>query len=237
MSARGSVYLVPNLLGVVAPDDVLPQRTLAVARSIAHWLVETPKPARAFLKSVAPARAIADMSIVSIADKSTAPPIATLLSPIDAGADVGILSDAGCPGVADPGADVVAAAHAAGIRVVPLVGPSSLVLALMAAGLNGQRFAFHGYLPIRPEERAAALRRLEADARASQCTQIFIETPYRNAALLTSIVQSLAASTRLCVAADLTLPTESVATREVREWRRVDPAVYAKRPAIFLIAA
>ena len=237
MSVRGSVYLVPNLLGVVAPDDVLPQRTLAVSRSIAHWLVETPKPARAFLKSVAPACAIADMSIVSIADKSTAPPIATLLSPIDGGADVGILSDAGCPGIADPGADVVAAAHAAGIRVVPLVGPSSLVLALMASGLNGQRFAFHGYLPAKPDARAAALRTLEAESRTRDCTQVFIETPYRNVAMLESALATLSSNVRLCVAMDLTLPTESVVSRPVHAWRDIDRDAYAKRPAIFLVQA
>jgi 16S rRNA (cytidine1402-2'-O)-methyltransferase len=153
------------------------------------------------------------------------------------GEDLGVLSDAGCPGVADPGAIVVAAAHAHDLRVVPLVGPSSLLLALMAAGLNGQRFAFHGYLPVKPDERAAALRRLEAESRAQRCAQMFIETPYRNVALLATVVQSLAPATRLCVTVDLTLPTESVATRTVREWRAIDVATYAKRPAIFLIEA
>ena len=236
MKPRGSVYLVPNLLGVVPPEDVLPKRTLDVARSIEHWLVETPKPARAFIKSIGAQRPIAQMSIVSMSEAG-ALPIETMLAPAREGHDVGILSDAGCPGVADPGAPVVAGAHAAGLRVVPLVGPSSLLLALMAAGMNGQRFAFHGYLPVRPDEREAALRRLEAASRAAQCTQLFIETPYRNAALLATIVQTLAPSTRLCVAADLTLPTESVATREVRDWRRVDASRYAKRPAIFVVSA
>ena len=236
MSAKGTVYLVPNLLGVVAPEDVLPKRTLDVARSIAHWLVETPKPARAFLKSIGAQRPIAELSIVSMSEAS-APPIEAMLAPARDGHAVGILSDAGCPGIADPGAPVVAAAHAAGLRVVPLVGPSSLLLALMAAGMNGQRFAFHGYLPVRPDAREAALRRLEAESRAALCTQLFIETPYRNAALLATIVNTLAPATRLCVAADLTLPTESVATREVREWRRVDAQRYAKRPAIFVLSA
>ena len=236
MTAHGTVYLVPNLLGVVPPDDVLHRRTLEVARTIGHWLVETPKPARAFLKSIGPRVPIAQMSMVSIVE-SNAPSLEAMLAPASEGHDIGILSDAGCPGIADPGARVVAAAHMADIRVVPLVGPSSLVLALMAAGMNGQRFAFHGYLPVRPDEREAALRRLESESRAAQCTQLFIETPYRNAALLASIVQTLAPSTRLCVAADLTLPTETVATRDVREWRRVDAQTYAKRPAIFLIDA
>jgi 16S rRNA (cytidine1402-2'-O)-methyltransferase len=232
---RGRVYLVPNLLGVVSPSDVLPLRTISVARTLVNWIVETPKPARAFLKSLAPQRPIAEMSIAPIGDTPDARSADALLAPALRGEDVGVLSDAGCPGVADPGALVVAAAHARGLRVVPLVGPSSLLLALMAAGMNGQRFAFHGYLPVKTDERAAALRQLEADSRSQRCTQLFIETPYRNVALLTAIVQTLMPATRVCVAADLTLPTESVATRPVREWRGIDFAPYAKRPAIFVM--
>lgn len=234
---RGRVYLVPSLLGIVPPDDVLPQRTIDVARSLAHWVVETPKPARAFLKSLVPKRPISSISITPIGDASDARSAGALLAPALRGEDVGVLSDAGCPGVADPGALIVAAAHAHDLRVVPLVGPSSLLLALMAAGMNGQRFAFHGYLPAKPDERAAALRRLEAESRSQRCTQLFIETPYRNVPLLTTIVQALAPPTRVCVAVDLTLPTESVATRTVREWRRSDVAAYAKRAAIFLLEA
>ena len=231
---QGRVFLVPNLLGVVPPEDVLPLRTIQIARSLANWLVESPKPARAFLKSLAPERPIAELSITPIGD---APDADALLAPALRGEHVGVLSDAGCPGVADPGATIVAAAHARGLPVVPLVGPSSLLLALMAAGMNGQRFAFHGYLPAKPDQRAAALRRLEAESRAQRCTQLFIETPYRNVALLTTIVQALSPATRVCVAVDLTLPTESVATRPVREWQRIDFAPYTKRPAIFLIQA
>jgi 16S rRNA (cytidine1402-2'-O)-methyltransferase len=233
----GRVYLVPNLLGIVPPADVLPQRTIDVARSLAYWVVETPKPARAFLKSLVPKRPIAEISITPIAEARDAGSAGALLAPALRGEDVGVLSDAGCPGVADPGAILVAAAHAHGLRVVPLVGPSSLLLALMAAGMNGQRFAFHGYLPVKPDERAAELRKLEAESRAQHCTQLFIETPYRNVALLTTLVQALAPATRVCVAVDLTLPTEAVATRTVREWRDIDAATYAKRPAIFLIEA
>jgi 16S rRNA (cytidine1402-2'-O)-methyltransferase len=233
----GRIYLVPNLLGIVPPADVLPQRTIDIARSLVNWAVETPKPARAFLKSLAPERPIAELAINPIGDLRDARSAEPLLAPALRGEDVGVLSDAGCPGVADPGAMVVAAAHAHALRVIPLVGPSSLLLALMAAGMNGQRFAFHGYLPAKPETRAAALRRLEADSRAQQCTQLFIETPYRNVALLTTIANALAPATRVCVAVDLTLPTESVATRPVREWQRIDFAAYAKRPAIFLIQA
>jgi 16S rRNA (cytidine1402-2'-O)-methyltransferase len=227
----GALYLVPNLLGAAPPSDVLPARTLEIARSLRHWVVETPKPARAFLKSLGLPWPVSELAIapIDVAD------VRTLLSPVRAGHDLGVLSDAGCPGIADPGSALVAAAHASEIRVIPLVGPSAVLLALMAAGMNGQRFAFHGYLPSSADARAQALRKLEAESRALRCTQIFIETPYRNVAMLASIVAALAPQTRVCVAADLTLPTESIATRAVRDWRRCDPGVYAKRPAIFLL--
>lgn len=231
----GHLYLVPNLLGVVEPERVLPVHTIEVARTLRHWLVESRKPARAYLKLLAASRPIAELSIESIAGDGNAPSMQRLLAPALRGEHVGLLSDAGCPGVADPGASVVAAAHALGVHVVPLVGPSSLLLALMASGLNGQRFAFHGYLPVKAEDRAAALQRLEADSRAQRCTQMFIETPYRNVAMLTTILVTLAPSTRLCVAADLTLRSESVLTRRVHEWRDSDLTPYAKRPAIFLV--
>jgi 16S rRNA (cytidine1402-2'-O)-methyltransferase len=227
----GALYLVPNLLGAVPPADVLPARTLDVARSLRHWVVETPKPARAFLKSLGLPVPVAELAIekIDVAD------VRKLLSPVHAGHDLGVLSDAGCPGVADPGSALVAAAHASDVKVIPLVGPSAVLLALMASGMNGQRFAFHGYLPSSPDGRAQALRNLEAESRASDCTQIFIETPYRNVAMLASIAAALAPQTRVCVAVDLTLPTESIATRAVHDWRGHDPKAYAKRPAIFLL--
>jgi len=225
-----TLFLVPNLLGVVPPDGVLPARTIAIARELTHWIVETPKPARAFIKSLSPSRAIADLDISPIADVNLESLFATQT-------DIGLLSDAGCPGVADPGANVVAAAHAAGIRVVPLVGPSSILLALMAAGMNGQRFAFHGYLPVPASERAQALRDLEDDSRKHDRTQVFIETPYRNAAMIEAIATSLRASTQVCVAADLTLPTESIERRTAAQWKREDAARFAKRPAIFVLSA
>ncbi|HVE51112.1 MAG TPA: SAM-dependent methyltransferase [Casimicrobiaceae bacterium] len=232
---KSALYVVPNLLGAVPPREVLPQRTIDIARDITHWVVETPKAARAFLKTLEPKHAIASMQIDAISDATDARALERVLDPIRGGFAVGLLSDAGCPGVADPGAALIACAHARAISVVPLVGPSSLLLALMAAGMNGQRFAFHGYLPVKPQERANALRGLEVSSRVEQCTQIFIETPYRNAPMLATIVATLAPATRVCVAVDLTLPTESVRTLAVRDWRRVDGAVYDKRPAIFLI--
>jgi 16S rRNA (cytidine1402-2'-O)-methyltransferase len=232
-----TLYLVPNLLGSVPPQQVLPERTIAVARGLSHWIVETAKPARAFLKSLALPRPIAECWIREIGETPEAADLAALLAPAREGHDVGLVSDAGCPGVADPGALVVAAAHAAGLAVVPLVGPSSLLLALMASGMNGQRFAFHGYLPADEAGRTAALRRLEAESRAQHCTQLFIETPYRNAALLATAASVLSPATRLCVAVDLTLPTESVISQPARAWRGRDTAAYAKRPAIFLLLA
>ena len=227
---KGTLYLVPNLLGVVAPTDVLPLRTIAVARGLTHWVVETAKPARAFLKSLEPASAIADLSIQTFDDH-------TAIASLREGHDVGVLSDAGCPGIADPGAVLVAEAHRNAVRVVPLVGPSSILLALMASGMNGQHFAFHGYLPVASEERGQALRRLEEDSRSTRRAHIFIETPYRNAAMIASIGQALRGETSVLVAADLTLPTETIERRAASAWKREDAARFAKRPAIYIVDA
>jgi 16S rRNA (cytidine1402-2'-O)-methyltransferase len=234
---RGSLVLVPNLLGAVPPAHVLPARTIDIARAIDHWVVETPKAARAFLKSLGHPRAIAELSIRTLDAKASASELSALLAPANAGHAVGFASDAGAPAVADPGAALVAAAHAAGIPVVPLVGPSAILLALMASGLSGQSFAFHGYLPVREGERASRLRELEADSRAHARTQLFIETPFRNAAMLATLVSTLSPRTRLAVAVDLTLHTESVASRPIAAWRGVDLAAWQRRPAIFLFQA
>ena len=233
----GILYAVPNLLGAVPPGNVLPQRTLDIARGLRHWIVETPKPARAFLKSLDSASPIAALDIQPLPEPPTGANLASLLAPLSDGHDVGLLSDAGCPGVADPGAVVVAAAHGAGIRVVPLVGPSAVLLALMASGMNGQSFAFHGYLPVKPEARAAALRDLERDSRAHNRAQLFIETPYRNASMLASIATALAPDTIVCVAVDLTLPTETIERRAASRWRTQDGSRFDKRPAMFVLEA
>ena len=233
----GVLYLVPNLLGAVPPPSVLPSRTIDVARNLSHWVVETPKAARAFLKSLDVVRPISSLSIVALSESPGAREIDAALTKLRAGHDVGLVSDAGCPGVADPGAALVAAAHDAKIRVVPLVGPSAVLLALMASGLNGQRFAFHGYLPVRPEARADALRALEQRSRAESRTELFIETPYRNAAMLGAMAAALKPGTRVCVAADLTLATESIECRPAAQWRNEVPARFDRRPAIFLLQA
>ena len=233
----GTLYLVPNLLGAVPPANVLPARTIEVARCLVHWVVETPKAARAFIKTLDPPQPIATLSIQELGSIPTADHLAALLGPLRDGADVGMLSDAGCPGVADPGAGLVAAAHGAGVRVVPLVGPSAILLALMASGMNGQDFAFHGYLPVKADERATALQRLESESRARAQTQLFIETPYRNEAMLDTLAAVLQPATLVCIAADLTLPSEQIVRASAREWKKREHASFAKRPALFVLQA
>ena len=234
----GTLYLVPNLLGAVPPSDVLPQRTIDIAKRLDHWIVETPKPARAFLKSLDMSTPIANLDLRTFPIAPTSASIAALLTPAREGGDIGVLTDAGCPGIADPGAAVVAAAHGAGVRVVPLVGPSAVLLALMASGMNGQSFVFHGYLPVKPDARTAALRALETDSRANRRrAELFIETPYRNVAMLAAITQALQATTWVCIAADLTLATETIERRPASAWRGHDIERFAKRPALFVVQA
>ena len=232
---RGRLYVVPNLLGVVPPSEVLPRRTLDVARGLDHFVVETPKAARQFIKALQAECPIQSIEFATL-DVNTAPErVPELLAPTLEGHDLGLLSDAGCPGIADPGALLVAAAHRAGIQVVPLVGPSAVLLALMAAGMNGQQFAFHGYLPVAAEARGRALKALDDTVARSGATQIYIETPYRNDALLAATLSVCRASTDLCVAVDLTLPTEQVICRPIAHWRKAAPAALSRRPAIFLL--
>ena len=233
----GTLYLVPNLLGAVPPGNVLPARTIDVARALTHWVVETPKAARAFIKTLDPPLPIATLAMHELGESPTAGHVAALLAPLRSGVDVGLLSDAGCPGVADPGAALVAAAHGAGLRVVPLVGPSAVLLALMASGMNGLSFAFHGYLPVRADRRADALQRLESESRARSQAQLFIETPYRNEAMLAAVAAALQPATHVCIAADLTLPSETIARHSAREWKTRNHAQFSKRPALFVLQA
>lgn len=232
--AAGKLYLLPNLLGAVEPASVLPARTLAVARRLRHFVVETPKAARAFVKSLSSEYALQDIAFAELNEHTPPQNVAALLAPLLAGEDVALLSDAGCPGVADPGALLVAAAHRAGVVVVPLVGPSAVLLALMASGMNGQQFVFHGYLPVRAEARAAALRQLDA-ATTSGATQLFIETPYRNEAIVAAVLAVCRPQTVFCVAADLTLPSEQIVRRTVEQWRKAASLHLAGRPAMFLL--
>ncbi len=234
MKPSGTLYLVPAGLGDATLGSVLPDRTLRVLAGLSHFVVENPKSARALLKSAGYPLPIRQACMTVLDEHTRASDIAPLLDPILDGADCGLLCEAGCPSVADPGAALVNAAHAAGIRVVPLVGPSSILLALMASGLNGQRFAFHGYLPRAPESRARKLGEVERASARDDATQIFIETPYRNSALLASIFDICRPDTMLCVATDITLASESIVTRAIAAWKATPPAI-DRRPTVFLL--
>ena len=236
-AALGRLYLVPNLLGIVPPGDVLPARTIAIAQRLSYFVVENAKPARQFLKMVGTANPLQQLDLAEIGDRPTPQRCAELLRPARDGNDLGLLSDAGCPGIADPGALLVAAAHREGIPVVPLVGPSAILLALMASGMNGQGFVFHGYLPVKADARVDAIRRLESASHQHGTAQLFIETPYRNPALIGALVAACRPTTRLCVAADLTTAAETIESREIRAWRGRDADAYARRPAMYVLQA
>ena len=235
MSA-GTLYLIPVPLGPVSPDACLPPETLAVTRRLEHFVVERAKTARAHLKAMGHPQPLQSLHLEELNEHTPAAAIPPLLAPLKAGHDVGLLSEAGCPAVADPGAALVMAAHRENIPVVPLIGPSSILLALMASGLGGQRFAFHGYLPAKEPERSQAIRALEKAARTEKATQLFIETPYRSAALLDAMASALSPDTLISVGADLSLPSQLIQTRSARNWRGQTDAV-KDRMVVFGIAA
>jgi len=214
---------------------VIPGHVLETACGLHCFVVEELRTARRFLSAYG-LRGRIDALDFHVLNEHTAPEEVEALLPLFEGQDVGLMSEAGLPAVADPGAALVALCHRHGIDVVPLVGPSSLLLALMASGLNGQSFAFRGYIPAKSEERRTALRELEKHSRALKQSQILIETPYRNDALLSDMLQTLSPATRLCVAADLTLPTQTIATKTVADWRRCTVPV-GKRPCVFILLA
>lgn len=234
---NGTLYLIPcPISDETAPWDVLPAANRAVMDSLDYFIVENTRTARRFLSKAGIARPIAELEFRELNEHTVAgPDVEALVDPIAAGRSAGVISEAGVPGVADPGALVVEACHRRGIRVVPLVGPSSILLALMASGLNGQSFAFNGYLPVKPPERAKAIRFFERRALSEGQSQLFIEAPYRNAKLLEQLLQVLAPDTRLTLAVDLTAPGGQVTTRTVAEWRRAPLPELNKRPAIFII--
>ena len=223
--ANGTLYLIPVPLGPVSPDTCLPPDTLAVARRLEYFVVERAKTARAHLKAMGHPQPIQSLQIEELNEHTTAAAIPPLLAPLKAGHDVGLLSEAGCPAVADPGAALVMAAHRDNIPVVPLIGPSSILLALMASGLGGQRFAFHGYLPAKEPERSQKIRELEITARRDKATQLFIETPYRSVALMEALATTLSPNTFISVGADLSLPSQLIQTRSAKNWRGQTDAV------------
>lgn len=230
----GTLYLIPTPLGDTPLDTVLPAETHRIAAGLDTFIVEQAKTARAFLKQLPTAMPIQQLTLLELNEHTPASQLENLIAPLLAGLDVGLISEAGCPAVADPGADLVRLAHRHGITVKPLVGPSSILLALMGSGLVGQRFAFHGYLPAKPEERVKTLRELEKRAEKEDAAQAFIETPYRNAAMLESILAACRDDTLVTVARDLTLASEFLVTRPVADWRGKVPDLQ-KRPTVFLL--
>ena len=232
---KGTLYLIPSPLGENEPGEVLPETVLERARSLKTFVVEEVRTARRYLSKAGLKGHIDELQFFTLNEHTSPEDVEDLLGLFDAG-DVGLISEAGLPAVADPGAQLVALCHTHGIRVVPLVGPSSLMLALMASGLNGQSFAFCGYLPAKPEERRKAIRAAEKRSAELRQTQIFIETPYRNDAFIRDLAEVCRPTTRICIAADITLPSENILTRSALEWKKSLPTI-GKRPCVFLILA
>ncbi|NKI32576.1 SAM-dependent methyltransferase [Croceivirga thetidis] len=232
----GNLYLIPTTLGDSAPLEVLPYSVKQKIESIQHFIAENEKTARRFIKKISPSKSQPDLHFEHLNKFTDPAEIPGFLDPCIHGLDVGLLSEAGCPGIADPGADVVRIAHEKKIQVVPLVGPSSILLALMSSGMNGQSFAFNGYLPIDAAERTKMIKTFERNSREFGQTQIFIETPYRNDKLIVELLKRLQPETRLCIAVDITLESEYIATKTVREWNKIQLELN-KRPAIFIIQA
>ena len=233
MSNYGTLYLIPTAIGGDAGSALAPG-TRERLFALVEFIAENPKTTRQFLKAVGYPRALQAVRIRTLDEHTAEATLRELLAPLLAGEDCGLMSEAGCPALADPGALLVRLAHQRGVRVVPLVGPSAVLLALIASGLNGQCFAFHGYLPVEPEARRKKLSELERESQRSDCTQIFIEAPYRNEALLRAILDTCAGATLLCVATDISGGSESIRTCAVADWRS-DPPDLQRRPTVFLI--
>jgi 16S rRNA (cytidine1402-2'-O)-methyltransferase len=234
MSTQGKLYLVPVALGGEDPLAVLSDSALRVLPGLRHFIVENPRTARRFLKAARYPHSLSETDMQTLDEQTTAAQLPRLLKPLRDGRDCGLLSEAGCPAVADPGAALVRLAHGLGIRVVPLTGPSSLLLALMASGMNGQRFAFHGYLPIDREARRKKLLELERLSAQQDATQIFIEAPYRNQALLQAVIETCNTETLLCLATDITLENENIRTQALAAWKKKPPDIN-RRPTVFLL--
>ena len=233
---KGKLYLIPSPLGDYDPAEVIPAPTLDLLQHIGCYVVEEVRTARRYLSRAGLKGHIQDLEFHELNEHTSAEEVERFLTLFDDGHDVGLISEAGLPAVADPGAALVALCHRHGIEVVPQVGPSSLMLALMASGLNGQSFTFCGYLPAKTEERRNAIKSIEKVSQSKRQTQIFIETPYRNDAMFSDLLQSCRPSTRICIAADITLPDEYILTKTVAEWKKEKPII-GKRPCVFLMLA
>ena len=233
---KGRLYLIPSPLGDNDPAEVIPAPTLALLQGIRRYVVEEVRTARRYLSRAGLKGHISELEFHELNEHTTPEEVEAMASLFDDGQDVGLISEAGLPAVADPGAALVALCHRRGITVVPQVGPSSLILALMASGLNGQSFAFCGYLPAKTDERKNAVKAIEKASQTLKQTQIVIETPYRNDSFFAELLQACRPSTRICVAADITLPDAFIRTRTVSEWKK-ENLIIGKRPCVFLILA
>lgn len=234
MTTNGTLYLIPVMLGETAANEVLPAGVLRAVELIDDYIVENVKVARKFIKAMYPEKVQASLRLFELNKHTEEKEIKSFIQPLLEGRNMGLMSDAGCPGVADPGAVIVALAHERGIRVVPLVGPSSILLSLMGSGMNGQSFTFNGYLPIDKNDKRTMLKNLEKWSFERNQSQLFIETPYRNNQLMEEMVQSLHPNTLLCVACDLTLPTEIMLTKPIHFWKKHKIDLH-KRPCIFIL--
>lgn len=230
----GKLYLIPTTMGECDPMDVLPQTVKRTIDFIDHYIVENEKTARKSIKEVHPEKKQSELILFTLNKRTEVKEHLEFIQPLLEGKNVGLMSEAGCPGVADPGAVIVKLAHDKGIQVVPLVGPSSILLAMMASGMNGQSFTFHGYLPIEKDEKKASFKSLERISFEKNQSQIFIETPYRNNKLLEDLIQTLNPETHLCIATDITLPTEYIKTKKIAAWKKETIDLH-KRPTIFIV--
>ena len=228
---KGKLYLIPNLLGISSTHDI-PNYQKEIIDKIQHFIFENEKPGRAFIKKICPKKSQSELIVSTLNKRTSSDYLRDFLKPCIKGLDMGLISDAGCPGIADPGSSIVNEAYHLNIKVTPLVGPSSIFLALMASGMNGQEFKFNGYLPIDKASRKDIIKKLEKNSLLS--TQIFMETPYRNDNLLNDLLKYLKESTKLCIACDITLSTEFIKTNTITNWKKENYS-FNKRPTIFLI--
>jgi 16S rRNA (cytidine1402-2'-O)-methyltransferase len=230
----GILYLIPTTIGESPINEVIPDNVKNIVNSINFYVVENIRTARRYLRRLDIKTPIDDLTFYTLNKHTTASELTQFLAPISKNNNVGVISEAGAPGVADPGADIVKIAHKNDIKIVPLVGPSSILLSLMASGLNGQNFSFLGYIPIKNPDRIKKIKAIEKNSFSFNQTQIFIEAPYRNQSLLTDILQNCNAQTQLCIAADITLDSEFIKTKSIDEWKKNIPQIN-KRPTIFLL--
>lgn len=234
--AKGTLYMLPCFMSSSSVAKSFPERNVDIMHAVKHFAVENERTTRRFLKSVDKSIDIDQLTMVEMSKRTPPQAVTQILKPALGGEDIAMVSEAGCPGVADPGAELAAEAHRMGIKVVPLVGPSSILMGLMASGLNGQNFAFRGYLPI-GSELTKELNKMEERSRRENQTQIFIETPYRNDKMFQTLLTTLGAETRLCVARDVTGPDEMVITHKIKEWKKISAPTLNKIPTVFLFLA